>query len=334
MRNALQSSCIGLLLVLTVHSTASAQLDIDPTSNYNRFQYGAGVKFVVELATKDKTPFNFRVAATAGVASDFIASWTHPSLNVECQLYSGGMGSRNNAIQGKPDRLTFDFITALTMTVGTRNRFTPTSSNYLERHFVPLSYFSNTITPALQNPFGSSLSLGTNIVWSSDPKRERQRVGFLGFNFFRTIQFTYYNDGGLLMPDIGLGDAKDRYFTGGGTLAYTGKLNAAISSVSLSYYKFTGYTLNSFEGANKMNLAYMDYKDEDQFFFNKSLYNLSFTSFKYGTEVNLRYYNSLKWDAQHGIHWLDDAAFHLVPYDSFPAIAVSYIGAYNKYGTR
>jgi len=323
-----------LFAVLIYMCQVKAQHTVSRTENYNRFQYGFGGKIILEFSPNPDHKFNYRLAATTGVASDFIAPWTHPSLNIELQVYSGGLGSRNNSMQRKKDKVTVDLITALTMTVGTRNQMTPTLENFMDQRYVPLSYFSDIISPSLQNPFGSSLSLGTNVIFSSDEKRFRQRVGFVNFNFFRRIQFSYYNDGGPGMSQLGLGDTKDRYHTGGGTLSYIGKRKALISGLRISYYKFTGYTLNSFEAANKMNLAYMDYKDEDQFYFNKSLYNFSISSFKTGLDIGFKYYNSLKYDAQHSIHWFSDAAYHMVPYREYPVVSVSYLRAYNKYGVR
>lgn len=293
-------------------------------------QLGFSVKATLEAGRK-ATPFiNFRLSATAGVASDFIGPWIYPSFHTEFQLYNGGLGSGN-------DRLTkgflLDIIAAVTVTTGVNNQLASgKSSIYTERN-VPLYYFSNFALPALQNPFDHSLSVGTNFIVSTDRQKSFQRIGFVNLHAWR-LQLSYYNDGGFPFSDIFLGDRRDRYYTGGGTLSYNGKRHTLLETVELGYHKFTGYTRGAFEVSNKLNLAYVNYRNKEQHKYNRSLWVLNLANPSRGFGINLRTYNYIDQDIQHKIHWGLSDAYHISPYPAYWGINASYYYSGTKFGIR
>lgn len=310
----------------------SSQVITSSEINQNRFQYGFTIKATYEFAfSRQKMQSGFRFATDIGVASDYLAEWLHPSFNLELKLYNSGLGARNR--EGLKRFVTFDAIGAFTVTGGVENNFRPEKFDDWNKKIVPLMYFADFAQPALQNPYRHSISIGTNIVYCSDFKRRFQRIGFFNATINRFFQFSYYNDGGPGMSQLGLGDAKDRYYTGGGVVSLIYPEKNLVNRLEASYHKFTGYTLNAFEAANKLSMAFMDYKDQEQFFFNKSLLSVSAFGFN-GKSIKYSNYNSLTLDGQHYIHWKTNASYHMVPYEPFSAISISNSTTYRAIGIQ
>jgi hypothetical protein len=294
------------------------------------FQYGFSFKTTIEAGALAKPSVNIRFSLNAGVASDFLARWIYPSLNTEFQFYNGGFGSRNN---GGKSPFCLDIITALTATAGIKNQHRPFNAADLASRNVPLYYFANFVHPALQNPFDYSLSAGTDFIFSSDSKKTSQRVGFFNLHV-GMMQLSYYNDGGWPFADIWLGDRRDRYYTGGGTLSYNGRRYTLLETVELGYHKYTGYSKSAFEFSNKMKLAYVNYKKDEQKFYNRSLWSLNIANPSKGFGMNLRTFNYVDQDIQHKIHWGLSDSYHMVPYKAQWVVNAGYYSAYNKTGLR
>lgn len=285
----------------------------------NDFQYGFSLKAKLEFGIKKDVPiWHYRFSANAGIGSQWVFEGLYPTFNTEMQIYNGGLGSRNK--KGR-NRTTVDAIFALTLTTGFHNNFRKNNDNILEYRNVPLYYFADFVNPALQNPYKNSLSLGTNVIVSST--RELQRVGFLNLHPFEEFQISYYNDG-TPFGKLGLGDGKDRYFTGGGVVSVHTKLYTTVNLFEASYHKFTGYTLNAFELSNEMNLSYVYYEDQSQSDFNKSKWSVSAGNVSDGFGLAVSHYNSIKCDGQHLIHWIIYNAFHLVEEKAYYALEPAY----------
>ncbi|MGC4103419.1 polymorphic toxin type 23 domain-containing protein [Ferruginibacter sp.] len=275
-------------------------------------QYGFSVKAQVEFSTVTKTqPVHFRVAVAGGVGSSFIDNNIYPTFNTELQIYNNGLGSSKPG-KKKPG-VNLDLVTALTLTAGVKDFLQQSRAQLFRDRNVPLYYFADFGLPALQNPFAYSFSIGTNLIFNNDKDKAFQRTGFLNFHFNR-FQISYSNDGGVPLSGIYLGDRKDRFYTGDVLFSYHGKPYTAVNLVELSYHKFTGYTLNSFEASNQFDFAYVNYKKTAQRFYNKSLFVLNVANPVKGYGVNVKLYNKTKWDVQHLIHWSIYNSYHIVPY--------------------
>src|ERR1700690_988020 len=179
------------------------------------FQYGFSVKGLIEFSLNKKyqKPV-FRLCTDFGLGSNVLARALYFSINVELQLYNGGLGSKRRDENKKPG-VTLDIINAFTLTTGLRNYLTQDSLPHIvntDRN-VPLYYFSNFSYPALQNPYSYSISAGTNFIFSTDKFKSSQRVGFLNIHL-HTMQVSYYNDGGSPFEQTYLGDGKDRFYSG------------------------------------------------------------------------------------------------------------------------
>lgn len=311
-----------LLFFLSLTSLSYSQ----SVSLIDQVQYGATLKAKVEFTpnSKNEAVINFRVSSCFGVAGKWMADELYPSINTEVQLYNGGLGSRSLP---KNRYLTLDGIVAFTLTAGhLHDNFGPAMAMVNRNN--PLRYFADFAIPSLQNPYNYSISLGTNLIFTSDSGRMFQRVGFLNLNH-SGLQLSYYNDG-TPFQHFFLGDGKDRYYTGGGVLSYNNGMGTYDQfqsySFEASYHKFSGYNQNSFELSNSINASNVDYKNTDQRYYNKSLwkFNVQSNDTYNGFGVACAAYNSVRFDGQHLIHWLIDNSFHIVPYNFSIAIEPSY----------
>ncbi|MES2747358.1 MAG: hypothetical protein V4648_03205 [Bacteroidota bacterium] len=319
--------CIILFLILKC-PTFSQENNL-----INGIQYGATAKVKIEISpnSKNEPLINFRISASLGLASTWITDEIYPSVNGEIQFYNGGLGSRTDTIKRQ---VTLDGVLAFTLTGGHLYSKYASSDATLTRN-VLLRYFSNFAIPSLQNPYNYSFSLGTNLLFSADPNKQFQRVGFLNINHSR-LQLSYYNDG-MPFQYVLMGDDFDRYHTGGGIVSYDGDIGTIGQFKSyhfeLSYHKFSGFSQNSFELANSINLSNVDYNEPSQIKYNKSLWKFSVQSLNENNCVGiaLSSYNSIPFDGQHLIHWLIDNAFHIVPYKNYFALEPSYAIVSNRF---
>jgi len=324
-----------LILIITLsYPTLHAQVNRDIKSNSLGMQLGVSVRCLIEFGFgKDATkPVLFHLGINSGVSSNFAVSEVHPSLNVEVQLYNGGIGSRRpgDTTNRKP-KLTLDCIVALTVTTGLKNLFIEGKEQIAADRNIPLYYFADFSYPSLQNPYNSSLSFGTNLVFTNDPKKEKQRLGFINIHVDR-FQISYYNDGAWGPTE--LGDGADRYFTGGGVISYHGKSYTELNLVEVSFHKFTGYTQNAFELSNKLDLSFVSYRQPEQKYYNKSLWTVNLANPVKGYGINLCQYNNVSNDAQHLIHWSVFNAYHTSPYEDFIAISGQYYYGQSNIGLR
>ena len=175
--------------------------------------------------------------------------------------------------------------------------------------------------------------MGTNFIFSTDGEKAAQRIGFFNLHFDR-VQVSYFNDGGTPINQTHLGDLRDRYYTGGAVISYNGPLNTFLNDIRLSYNKFTGFTKNAFEASNKLNLAYIYYHDDEQKFYNKSVWSLSAGNVANGWDVCVKSYNYVVQDVQHLIHFGLFDSYHIVPYKPYTSIVAGYNWVGNKTGIR
>lgn len=329
------------LMLSLVSRVAFAQYQTEHFSNEFSLQYGVSLKGLLEFGFKrghnpdypHPPTVIYRITANAGIGSNFLDSWLYPTFNGELQLYNGGIGSRTRRDAHR--QCTLDFIAAFTFTAGWKNYFTAQNDpgNPLKHRNVPLYYFADFGYPALQNPYRYSASIGTNVVLSTNKKRAPQRIGFVGFHASRW-QISSYNDGGQPFRFLQIGDRADRYYTGGGVLSYHGDTYTQVNLIELSYHKFTGYTKNAFELSNELQLPYVNYRDKEQKYFNKSLWTLNIANLVRGVGVNLRAYNFIHYDIQHLLHWGLFNSYHLVPYKPHWSINGVYYYTANQIGLQ
>jgi len=335
MKNKCCNVSLFCLLSIVYCSPAVAQSKREYSNNQLSFQYGFSIKGLVEF-NLNKLPQKtvFRLCTDFGLGSNILARALYFSINTELQLYNGGLGSKRRKSNRNPGFI-LDVINAFTLTTGLNNYLTSDSFNVITKtnRNVFLYYFSNFSYPALQNPYDYSVSIGTNFISSTDKFKSSQRVGFLNLHL-RTIQMSYYNDGGTPFDQTYLGDGKDRFYTGGALISYHENSNRDINLVELAFNKFTGYTKNAFEVSSKLDLAFVNYNNTEQKYYNKSLWSLHVSNPEKGLGININRYNYTNWDIQDIIHFSIFNSYHLVPYDDYFSVSGIYYYDYTNIGLR
>ncbi len=327
------SSIFLFFIFFTLHLVAQSKRVY--TNSELSFQYGLSVKGITEFSLNVKTQKPvFRLCINFGLGSNLFTRALYLSINGELQIYNGGLGSRRRADNKRP-HLTVDLINSFTLTTGLNNYLNVDSLPVIvrQKRDVPLYYFSNFCNPALQNPYDYSISAGTDFIISSDKLRSSQRVGFLNVHINK-LQLSYYNDAGTPFDETYLGDGRDRYYTGGAIVSYHGNARSDVNLVELSFQKFTGYSKNAFEVSNKLDLAFVNYNNPEEKYFNKSLWSLNVSNPERGYGININRYNYTNWDIQHLIHFNIFNSYHLVPYNDYYTVGGNYYHNYTNIGLR
>ncbi len=279
------------------------------------FQYGVSAKLNFEI----QRFANFKLSLVAGVGKRFNdLKFLQPTFHTELLFYRGGMGSSLSISQ--QSKLNIDYIISFLMIGGIKER----SVGDLEKRFNPINFFTDDSATPLQNPYYQSIAIGTNYIFFSNSFKKAQYVGIANINIERSIQFTYYNDG-TPFQYIGFGDGYDRYYTGGGYLAYNGEFTDDINIVELSFNKFTGYQQDAFELANHLQIDFLPYKDYKNYYYNQSRFRLKIGNNANGFSVIFSGYDIQTNDSQDLIHYLIHNTYHPNPERSWrPAFGISY----------
>lgn len=318
--------CIVLLIAIAVHAQNTKRF----YNNNAAVQYGYAIKGLIEAGHMKKS-FHWRLGLSAGVGAFLGNEWLYPSLNTDIMLYRGGIGSKFPG-SSRGSGIECEWTIAYTFTAGFENRMKknhhlrPGIRNY------PLYYFNTFTSPSLQNPYNYSLSYGGNVIFFFTKKEERvQRVGYLDLHIDR-VQLCYINDG----PPFGLpfGDKFDRFHTGGGFLTLHGDDDWAVNLVEIGFNKYTGYSRNAYELANKLGTGYVYYRDIEQQYYNKSRFyiNIGNSYRHWGTSFNI--YNHPRFDLQHSIHLNSFYPLHMVPYKWGITVAPHFYHTFTKIGLQ
>lgn len=299
-----------LLLFFTTFISAQSDAVMDNTGPKS-FQYGFAVKANFELFVFR----NYRITIAGGAAKPISLLhqksnvYLYPAAHLEVQVYNHGLGS---PLKYKKKPLYLDFISSLTLNLGTKMR----SLEDMQRVVAPLYYFSDFSGNPLQNMFHWSVGVGTNYIIGNDELKEPQQLGFANLNLGRTVQISYYNDGGPIASDFRIGDSFDRYYTGGVNIAYHygKKINSSTyipHLMELTFHKFTGYTRYAYELSNHIGLNYISYKDPNSFYYNQNRWRFSYTNLDSGFGGTISLYNVKgKLDIQNFLHDRMNASFH------------------------
>jgi hypothetical protein len=325
--------------LLLWHFEIKSQYHLSGSRYNSTIQTGIAAKLTIEV---QKGALHPRLGLDAGLGLPLITGHVMPAFHLEYELYYGGLGTRSGWMSSK-NNLTSDIIASAMLTAGIKDRQYPMNLRDISNRNQPLYYFTDQVQPALQNPFNTSVSFGTNFVWPLDPNKrvhQYQRVGYVNLHITR-FQLGYYNDGGgletLFLPikTMFLGDGKDRYYTGGGFISLTLPSNYQINTLTASYHKFSGYYPEAFENTNEMNLSFVNYKDTTQQYYNKSYWNISIGSTRTGLSAFLRIDNPYnRGDFQNTIHYVMSDGYHQIPYPRYYSWGVSYFNLTQKTGTK
>lgn len=309
---------ISCLLVSGICTAQHNAPDVQPDKYRSAWQWGTSVKASFYLYNGKPC---LRISTCAGMAVLTADDNLLPTAHLAYDIYINGLGSR------MPDPIKHAYLAneltvAVTLTGNIGGAKPDGAFTKDNRWNQPLYFFSNFSAPPLQNPYWSSLAIGT--VWVmpiADPIKTRlcqpkpviQRIGFFGLHS-NGFDISYYNDGGPLITQTYLGDGHDRFHTGGGMAAYHPKVAGGVNEYELCFHKYTGYTEDAFEIADQIYLAATPYSDIRQHYYNFSDFGFHCGNTLEGWAASLRLNNlGNLFDIQHIIHYTQNYAYHVVP---------------------
>ena len=243
-----------------------------------KLQYGLSVSLKWEIVFKYGYLSNYRLDIGGGVGA-LIEKNMMPFAQYSITAFQGGLGSSISVKER--NKINLESMFALGLSGGSQRD----NDLYFKR---PLYTMGRLVATPLYNPFDIYATLATTFVYrhtkfstpiyGTDKYRYSQRVGSLSFGD-AGWDFNYYNDG-TPFHWMGLGDGKDRYWTGGGFFNihvsnYFDKTrrdagnNTTFRNIFIGFDRFTGYYSESFEVANNLGLNSVPYGDKTQAFFNK-----------------------------------------------------------------
>jgi hypothetical protein len=263
---------ICILFILIVTSVRSTVICQSVASN-SKLQYGISFDVRWEIVHKYGYLSNFKIGVGAGVAP-IISDWFMPFTQLSMTVFQGGIGSSISVVER--NNLNVESILSFGLLAGTAQN----SDSTHRRGVYTFGYYNPT---PLTNPFKNYLGINSNFVHRftkfSKPtvlnKRTfTQKIGSLTLGG-RNWDLNYYNDG-TPFDFLGLGDGKDRYYTGGGFFRYNIKnkydkegSKGEVRNFFVGFDRFTGHYPESFEVAHNLGISNVPYGDKSQAFFNK-----------------------------------------------------------------
>lgn len=293
-----------LFIILTILSCIQSYSQTDYLDN---IQYGVALKATIDInGIESKGKYsNFNLSLFGGIGSFvFNSKSLYPSLHAGVVLYNRGeLISTYHPDKNFFSSSVLDFMVDISMNVGYFN-----DNTNLDMKNVPLVHFSDFTSNPLQNPLYHSLTIGSNLIWSTQKGREFQRVGLIGAMVSRSFHISSYNDGGL-WGRLSLGDKRDRYYTGGGLLAVYLNNNYTFDNWEFSFHKFTWSEESIFYVGQLLQLDVLAYKDEKSKYYNKGRLRLTARNSTDNYGVHLTLHNTDK-DFQDGFHFNQESPFH------------------------
>ncbi|WP_303316961.1 polymorphic toxin type 23 domain-containing protein [Flavivirga abyssicola] len=285
-----------ILSLIFFHSLyCVAQNDFYSTNS--DFQFGIGAKVNIEFSHKFSPAF--KVSLTGGVGYNTDRIRIFPSIHTGILFFNkGSVGADQSK---KWYRIQSHFYTSAQLTGQLDKR----DFDFALRS-VPLYHFSEFNANPLQNPYKSSISYGAN--WIFVQNKKSQRTGFFNLNIAGRAQISYYNDGGPILKIAG--DKRDRYYTGGVIISYHGNNEDQINLIELSYHKYTGYQEYAFDVADKLQIDFLNYNDENQFSYNQQRWKLNISNIKNGFGGSISLYNRNSIDLQDFLHFNTNVPYH------------------------
>lgn len=294
-------------MLLVFHLPASGQ----DTFVDNRFNYGVSIDAKLELVCRYGYLTNFRLGISGG-SGYYINEHVMPFSQVGISFFQGGIGSSISVSQR--NKFNVEIYSSTGIVGGWQSKWD------IPRPLYTLGKFAST---PIQLPYSFYLNLATTFVQriskNSGSKtfkhgRFSQRVGS-GVLGVGPVEINYYNDG---MPYhfLGLGDNKDRFYTGGGFINITPNYNCkygtkVINDFYAGFDRFTGYFPESFELAYALHLNEVPYRDLDQAYYNKGRFFIgsSFNQVKgLNTVISINDHDGF--DVQNWIHNGRQQPFH------------------------
>lgn len=261
-------------------------------SNSSQIRFGLAGGISKGVGILDVTPFLF-------------------SYKLEIEAFRGGIGASLKA--SERSKFVVDIRNSIQGTIGGLENQKVTGR--------PLMKGVGSGIETVRDPFDYSFSLGTTFINGLNHKRNQQIGSIGGGALYGGV--IYYNDGPPLLQ-LGLVDGYDRYYTGTIHFMYYNLSDRAfITDFTISYHRYTGWQPNLYELSGLLRLDYLSYKDTDQGFFNKGVWNYSI-GFLNNTHLEWSIYAPKTSDLQDLIHYRFGMPYHPTPTDRMHALGAYY----------
>ena len=285
-----------VFLLIVLNSVASVSQN-DFRNTDSDFQFGIATKVNIEFSHKFSPAF--KISLTGGVGYNTNEIGVFPSVHTGILFFNKGSIGADQSKKWYQIQSHFYASTQITAQLDKRDFDFNIRS-------VPLYHFSEFNANPLQNPYKSSVSYGAN--WIFVQNKKSQRTGFFNLNIAGRAQISYYNDGGPVLKIAG--DKRDRYYTGGIIISYHGNNSDLINLVELSYHKYTGYQEYAFDMADKLQIDFLNYYDDNQFSYNQQRWRLNFSNMNNGFGGSVSVYNKNSLDFQDFLHFNTNVPYH------------------------
>jgi hypothetical protein len=222
-------------------------------------------------------------------------------------VYFNGIGDN---LMDPLKKANIDFVNTFGFAAGVTRK-----SELDDNYFVPYMTFNSMNPKVVENPYLWSLMVGTNIILNN--QNRNQQTGFFNLNLWRLVNFHYYNDG-TPFDMISLGDAYDRWWTGGGAAEiYLSKINSPTYLVQSKFFyhydRFTGNVQDAFRVSNYLSLQFIPNKHVEQNFFNRAHSRFGLTHLDDNWTASVDFSGHLDYDVQDWIH----ESLHMTKHLSF-----------------
>ena len=248
--------------------------------------FGIGLQLRVDLGLRRTS--NYVLSINGGLGQVLEKNWLL-SYQFTANLYRGGLG--NSLLYSAQNGFQLDLVNAFSLTFG--------QGTYAFSR--PLYAWTPNYAQSLRNPYRHAVTLATNFVWN--PHHRAQQIGALCLTS-GDAQLGYYNDG-MPFDLLGLGDAYDRWWTGGGYLHLI--VQPTRYQAIIRFDKFTGFVRDAFELANALRLRYTLYSDINQMAYNQGRLGITVIH-PSGMGFSASLYN--RFDVQDLIHRAMRLAYH------------------------
>lgn len=259
----------------------------------------AGLRVQVAIGGKGNSYFSASLAFGASKPLFKGPIRMMPAYQATFNLYSGGPGD-NILANNKKGRL--DFVNSLSITSGLEAQ--PADIQPASDMLLLVGSFNQQTATVIENPMNSSLTLGTSFIFNG--QNRNQQIGFGDINVNRTVHFVYYNDA-IPFNWFFLGDAYDRWWSGGGVLElFLPKLfkdhYLSRGKIFWGFDRFTGNVQNAYVLSKFMSFRYIPVKDEIENFFNQSSNKWGYTNFDDNYTISFNLLGPTSWDVQNWLH--------------------------------
>ncbi len=297
--------------------------DINQTLNNNRenllghrkFVFGISAALTVEFGKANTS--QYRLSLNSGIAK--VVTFFNdnnkygfapypslmPALQSELIFMRGGLGT--SQALGFRGKINIELRNQFTLTLGKSSM--RDSSYQFRANGRPIAIFCAHSNSAIVDPYDMSVTIGSVFI-NRVKSQIKQQVGGLTVGVGPWFA-NYSNEGPIFRSFLfPMGDGYDRWWTGGGRIAYYNLgHHFPINKVDIQYDKFTGWQPNCYETARRLGMKVTPYIDPNEALYNQSRYLIAVT-FNKNFTAGLGIYDARMLDFQNMIHTLGRMPVH------------------------